>query len=340
VIWGRARELLSGDVSDRAEVETFTALRSILEGKAGLVLADLARLEAERQQVEAWLEGDRASKVVVVAVTDREKADKVFETLPFVDDVLARPVSPARLKRSLERALEAIANRRVIGQLERMVTRKAQEFEALRKIGVALSSERDIGKLLQQILTTSRAITGADAGGLYLVEREKMKGETHAERLRFQLAQNDSMPISFEASTFPLDDSSIAGYAARRGETINAPDVHAYDSRPDSPFRACLAFDQKSGYRTKSMLVVPMRNHQNEVMGIIQLINKKRDPVSVLVNLAMVEEEVIPFKSADEQVVASLASQAAVALLNATLIRHILSLEREEPFHPPDPTPS
>ena len=327
LIWGQSREMLAGEPlpGSTEEVHSLAALLASLDGKgAALVLADADRLEAERGDIEAWLEDGGASQVVLVAVADREEGDEVLESFPFVDDVVARPVSPGRLKRKLERALEAIHSRRIIRQLERKVTRKGEELEELNKIGVALSAERNIDKLLERILTKSRAITGADAGSLYIVERDKVNGETRAERLRFKLAQNDSVKVSFVETIVPLDDSSIAGYTARHGELINVADAYKTDS--DLPVQASQAFDEKSGYRTKSMLVVPMRDHQNEVIGIVQLINKKRDPTAVLQPVETVEEEVSPFTSIDEKLAGSLASQAAVAYQNAALLRNIQDL--------------
>jgi hypothetical protein len=332
VIWGSARHLLSGDVADTVEVGNLAALRSTLGAGPALVLADPAKLEAERQQVEGWLQGEGASHVMLVAVTDHETADDVFGRLPFVADVLARPVSPARLKRKLESALEVIRNRQIIRALQEALCRKSGELMGLNEIGVALSAERSIDTLLERILAKSREITGADAGNLYLVERGDINGVNRAEHLCVKLAQNDSLSLPLEEVTLPLDGRSIPGYAAWRGEIINAPDVYTYDPRPDSPFRTSGAIDEKFGYRTKSMLIVPMCDHQSEVIGLIQLINKKRNPNTILTP-AEVEEEVIPFKSPDEEVVASLTSQASVALMNATLIQR---LEREGLLPAPD----
>ncbi len=327
LIWGQSREMLAGEslVGPTEEVHTLDALRASLDGKgAALVLAEAALLEADGERVKTWLEDGGNAQVLVLAVAEREDGDAVLAALPFVDDVIARPVSPGQLKRKLERALEAIHNRRIIKQLERKVTRKGEELEELNKIGVALSAERNIDKLLERILTKSRAITGADAGSLYIVERDKTNGETRAERLRFKLAQNDSVKVSFVETIVPFDDSSIAGYAARHGELINVADAYKTDS--DLPVQASQAFDEKSGYRTKSMLVVPMRDHQNEVIGIVQLINKKRDPTAVLQPVETVEEEVSSFTSIDEKLAGSLASQAAVAYQNAALLRNIQDL--------------
>jgi HD-GYP domain-containing protein (c-di-GMP phosphodiesterase class II) len=332
LIWGQSREMLAGEPFPGSpdEVDTLDALCTSLDGKgATLVLAEAARLEAEREDVQAWLENGAASQVVLVAVTDGQEGDAVLESLPFVQDVIARPVTPYRLERKLDQAHRALTSSREKRQLELAVHRKSKELETLNKIGVALSAERDINKLLERILTKSRAITGADAGSLYLVERDRSNGDTRPVRLRFKLAQNDSLSVPFKESTVPLDDSSIAGHAALSGELINVPDAYTYDPRPDSPFRASQAFDEKSGYRTKSMLVVPMRDHQNEVIGIVQLINKKRDPTALLRPVSMVDEEVIPFTTVDEQLAGSLASQAAVAFLNAKLLQDIRNLFKE-----------
>src|SRR4029078_13422995 len=165
----------------------------------------------------------------------------------------------------------------------------------------------------------------ADAGSLYLVERGK-DAETHTDdKLWFKLPQNDSVPVgSFEESEVALSEASITCYAALSGQIVNVAD--AYHLPAGSPFKVSRSFDEKSGYRTKSMLVVPMRGHQNPVICVIQLINKKRDAKVVLQPVQLVEEMVIPFTSVDEELVSSLASQAAVAFENARLIQDIKNL--------------
>ena len=128
----------------------------------------------------------------------------------------------------------------------------------------------------------------------------------------------------FEEFTIPLDETSIAGYVALTGETVNEQD--AYHLQKGSPYTISRAFDEKSGYRTKSMLVVPMKDHQDVVIGVVQLINKKRDPAAVLQSASLVDDQVISFTSVDRNLVESLASQAAVAFENADLIERIRKL--------------
>ncbi|MFN8091672.1 MAG: GAF domain-containing protein [Vicinamibacteria bacterium] len=130
--------------------------------------------------------------------------------------------------------------------------------------------------------------------------------------------------MPFEESTRPLDESSIAGHVALTGRVVNVAD--AYRLPEGSSFRISRSFDEKSGYRTKSMLVVPMRDHENAIIGVVQLINKKRDPKALLQPVALVEEEVVAFTSVDEDLAGSLASQAAVAFENANLLKEIKAL--------------
>jgi len=130
--------------------------------------------------------------------------------------------------------------------------------------------------------------------------------------------------VPFVELTMPLTVTSIAGYVALSGEKVNEPDV--YNIPSGYPFKIDRSFDEKSGYRTKSMLVVPMRDHRDTVIGVVQLINKKKDPRAVLRPVAVVEEEVIPFTSVDEELVGSLTSQAAVAFQNTRLIQDIKNL--------------
>ncbi len=328
VIWGRARDIVTGELPPSAsveEVDSLAQLRQLLEeSSSALVLADPDRLEPERAELEAWTRAVGFILAVLVAVVAHGDAEETLRKYPFLDEVLLRPVTASRLRLRLERALETVHNRRVIRQLEYSVTRKGEELKTLNKIGVALSSERDINKLLDLILAKSREITAADAGSLYLVKRGKDDDVDTDDQLLFELTQNDSVIAPFKKSTMPLNKTSIAGYAAVSGESVNVAD--AYNLPPDSPYKISRSFDEQSGYRTKSMLVVPMCDHLGKVIGVVQLINKKKDPETVLRPVSLVDEVVIPFTSVDKELVNSLASQAAVAFENAKLLSDIKNL--------------
>jgi putative two-component system response regulator len=184
-----------------------------------------------------------------------------------------------------------------------------QELLKLHSIGIALSSMHDLNKLLEMIVREARHFTKADAGSLYLREGEE---------LRFAVSQNDTLMKKlgpegeralFSSFTLPISEDSIAGYAASTKKNLNIPDVYAiseatpYDFNPD--------FDQRNDYRTKSVLAVPMLDHREEVLGVLQLINSTKDG------------RVVTFDSAREDLVRSLASQAAVAVNNARLTAEI-----------------
>jgi HD-GYP domain-containing protein (c-di-GMP phosphodiesterase class II) len=328
LVWGKTRDLIAGEIPAGIaadEVETLAAVQGVVDGKGStLILADPARLHAERAALEAWIRGGGNRRALLVAAADARDADDLIRRFPFLDDVLIKPLTPTRLRLRLDRALDTINSRRVIEQLDDALVRKSQELHELNHIGVALSAQRDIDKLLELILLKCREITASDAGSLYLVERGREHETSADDQLRFELTQNSSVVYPFQKSKMPLSEASISGYAALSGQIVNVAD--AYHLPAGSPFKVSRSFDEKSGYRTKSMLVVPMRDHQNTVIGVIQLINKKRDARVVLQPVQLVEEAVIPFTSVDEELVTSLASQAAVAFENARLIQDIKDL--------------
>ncbi len=333
LIWGRARDILAGELPPGVsanEVRSLPELQAQLDPKGGtLVLLDPLEIGVHKPALEAWIKAGGELQALFVGVVPADaSADEVLKAHPFLEDLLFKPVTPGRLQLRIERALEAIHNRRVIAQLDKALARKSAELHELNKIGVALSAERDISKLLDLILGKCREITAADAGSLYLVQRGKDHDSTKDDTLSFELTQNETVAIPFEKFTMPLAPTSIAGYVALTAETVNVSDV--YDLPAGAPYSgsggAARSFDEKSGYRTKSMLVVAMKDHKDAVIGVVQLINKKRDARTVLRPLALVDEAVIPFTSVDEELVSSLASQAAVAYENTRLIADIRRL--------------
>ncbi len=217
----------------------------------------------------------------------------------------------------------AFAHIRLLQEQERTkadLARLTTELQELNAIGIKLSAERDTDTLLELILTKAREITGSDAGSLYLVEED----DTGHRRLRFKLAQNDSIQVPFKEFTMPISSQSVAGHVALTGEILNLED--AYSPPPGSPFQINVAFDKQVGYRTKSMLVVPMKTPKNEVIGVLQLINRKADRTRRFTSPALIEPEALPFSASSQDLATSLASQAAVALENSRLYQSIRTL--------------
>jgi HD-GYP domain-containing protein (c-di-GMP phosphodiesterase class II) len=228
-------------------------------------------------------------------------------------------VAPPTLAKTIEKAFESLRAQEDHLRVRVELRRAVSDLETLNKIGVALSTERNTDALLELILSKSREITSADAGSLYLVEHEEDGGR----HLVFKLTQNDSHSVPFRQFKMPIDTRSIAGYAASTGQILNIRD--AYRIR-NLPFRLNRDFDQKFGYRTKSLLVLPMKNQRDEVIGVLQLINSKTNPSAMLTSPEIVGDEVRPFSQRSQDLASSLASQAAVALENNLLYRDIEKL--------------
>ena len=193
-----------------------------------------------------------------------------------------------------------------------------RRLEQLNGIGAALSRERDIDRLLENILEAAKTITGADGGTLYSVTDDQSA-------LKFEILRTDSLGISLGGTTGkPIDlpllplrtadggpnDSLVAAHAAIHDRTVNIADAY---SAAGFDFSGTRAFDQRTGYRSQSFLTVPMKNHDLELIGVLQLINA-RDPDT---------GEVITFSQADQSLAESLASQAAIALTNRLLITQL-----------------
>jgi HD-GYP domain-containing protein (c-di-GMP phosphodiesterase class II) len=233
---------------------------------------------------------------------------------------LVPPLQRVVVESTVRAAFDNLLLARSQEELQHELQRARSEIDELNEIGIALSTQRDTQSLLDMILRKSREITFSDAGSLYLVEEGEKEDE---KRLRFKLTQNDSLQMSFSEFTLPINSSSIAGFVAQSGEMLHLEDV--YQIPPSLPFRFAITFDQKSGYRTKSMLVVPMKNPQGDILGVVQLINCKRHP-SLHVDAKTADNVVIPYPESRRSLVSSLASQAAVAIENNRLYENIQTL--------------
>jgi HD-GYP domain-containing protein (c-di-GMP phosphodiesterase class II) len=225
------------------------------------------------------------------------------------------------------------------------------EREELLAISRALSSERDIHKLLDLILLKSRQITGADAGSVYIVEpgdndrsgqslradsgalegsgewpRRRAESKSAGASLHFMLSQNDSMAVNFREFILPVDESSMAGKAVLSRRPINIAQLEESGASGGLGLGHNRSFDQQTGYQARSMLTVPMLSAMDAVIGVIQLINKKREPAARLATADDFASQVVPFDAAAEEMALALASQAGVSLENAILYDEIRRL--------------
>lgn len=196
---------------------------------------------------------------------------------------------------------------------EKLVDTTPDKIAKLNKIGAALSAEEKLDNLLEMIVSEAKALTHADGGTLYLMDEDK---------LRFKVAQTDSLnikmggtgePIKWPPLSLYLEDGTpnkkmVAATCALEDRLINIPDVYKAEG---FSFEGTKKFDAGTGYRSKSMLVIPLKDHERQIIGVLQLLNKC-DPC---------QKEVISFDSEDEAICLSLASQAAIAINNTSLIQ-------------------
>ncbi len=194
--------------------------------------------------------------------------------------------------------------------------------EELNAIGIALSSERDINRLLETILVAAMRITNADAGTLYLLDPDRHE-------LTFEIMRTNSLGKALggttgkpvPASVFPIqlykdgkpNHSMVVAHAALSGKTVNIPDAYKAEG---FDFTGTKGFDKKNGYRSTSFLAVPMRNHENEIIGVVQLINA----------LDRSSGAITAFSQQEQSLLESLSSQAAIALTNRRLIQQMEDL--------------
>ncbi len=230
------------------------------------------------------------------------------------------PISTPALRGSLRAALSFIKTRAELFEAKRQLQQRTHEMREVHRVGMALSSERNLEALQELILRTSREMTNADAGTLYLLETNDQQEPV----LVFHVSQNDSVHAPYQRLVIPVSTRSMAGYVASTGQSLRLPNV--YQMPPGVEYGHNPAFDQRFGYWTRSMLVVPMLNHHGDVTGVIQLMNRKRHFEAVLQGEATVDAEVIPFSEENEQLLASFASQGGVTLENRMLLDSIQKL--------------
>ena len=195
-----------------------------------------------------------------------------------------------------------------------------QRLEELNRVGVSLSKEKDINRLLENILIAAKNIVNADGGTLYRMVDDR--------NLKFEIIRTDSLNIAMGGTTgaeipfYPIalydaagkpNNSMVVAYAVLHDQTVNIADAY---SEQGFDFTGTKNFDKKTGYRSQSFLTIPMKNHENEIIGVLQLINAKDRSSG----------EIIAFSATDEQLAESLASQAAIALTNRLLISQLENL--------------
>jgi HD-GYP domain-containing protein (c-di-GMP phosphodiesterase class II) len=229
---------------------------------------------------------------------------------------------PEVLSLAVHGVLERVELRKTAIDRIRELSRFRYERGELVEIARSIARERNSDRLLSLILEKSRYVTGADAGSIYVVDGDANDGDAY--RLHFKMSQNDSMSYESSEFTMAVSKASIAGAAVLGREPIHVADVYAIDE--GLPYRFDGSFDQRTGYRTGSMLCVPMISAEDEVIGVIQLINKKRNARAKLKTPEDFAREVVAFDARSAELLAALAAQAGIALENALLYQEIRNI--------------
>ena len=185
-----------------------------------------------------------------------------------------------------------------------------EKIDLITQISFDINEVSDLDILLERILTHVRRFFNADAGSIYLKQRDKLK---------FRYTQNDTLQtrlgphkkLIFNTFFVPINNHSIAGYVAKNCQVINLPDV--YGMTGSEPYKFDADFDRLSNYRTTSMLTVPMTNQQGKILGVMQIINARND-----------KGETIPFSRSDESLIKHFATSAALAIERAQMTRYVL----------------
>jgi len=257
------------------------------------------------------------NSLIMLSCEDRAKLNGL--DTGNIYDIVEIPINKIKLNLKVKNAFDKLSSQVQIENLKKTLNERDRELNDISRIGIAISAEKDLNKLLELILYKTREITFSDAGSLYLVEKGERK-----KHLTFKLTHNNTLDLKFDEFTIPISKKSIAGYVALTGETINIED--AYKISKDKPYQFNKSFDERNKYRTKSMIVIPLKNHKDEIIGVIQLINKKKDRNIKLTNNRIIKEYIIPYNKEDEHTLLSLGSLAAISIENNLLYQNIKDL--------------
>ncbi|MBX3157417.1 MAG: GAF domain-containing protein [Deltaproteobacteria bacterium] len=285
----------------------------------------------DEEQLRPHLVRARSGNYGLILVgTDPELEAARMEAMSTDADMtaVAAPIGMVRLLLTLRTRAETITQRMTSAMIELELERSRHENDMLISIGRALSQERDIKSLLAIILRRACEVTNADAGSVYIV---KNADEDVSKRvLRFEVSQNDSRTLPAGNMEMKVSSTSIVGQCVLSGTRINVPDLYALDEPGTGNnswgFIHDRTFDDKNRYQTRSVLAVPMISARADVIGVIQLINKRAKGWIQLDLPGDFEAGVVPFDDVSEAYVSTLASQAGIALENVLLYEEVKTL--------------
>lgn len=306
-------------LADRLVVRPHPLLALVRRDAAAVLVAPARVWSSARHLLKPFAEDLADGATTLVLLGDVDDPDLAQAIRRGISTILPASPGATELVAAVLAGFELIDAKSRAESRGKWLSRYRYELGELIEIAKAVSTEREIDKLLGLILEKSRFITGADAGSIYVVEGDDP--DPLRRTLRFKLTQNDSIELDFREFTVPVSPRSMSGYVALHKSPLNIADV--YDLPAHSPFAFDRSFDAKIAYRTKSMLCAPLQSRGGDVIGVIQLINKKRDPELRLRSTEDFERQIVPFDQRSEELLMTLASQAGIALENAILYAEI-----------------
>ncbi|GIW23368.1 MAG: HD family phosphohydrolase [Candidatus Sericytochromatia bacterium] len=285
-----------------------------------LILKDNEFLELEKD-FDAFYSKNKNFNIILYS-------NKLYEK-EYIFDIVDEYISILKLSFIINKAYINLKNIIELENLRTKVYIQSKELKILNSIGISLSTEKDVDKLLETILYKCREITCSDSGSLYLIEEIKDIEENpnnyfENKKLVFKLAQNDSIKVDFEERVLELNKKSIAAYVALTGKPLLIDD--AYNIPKEAEYSHNRSFDESIGYHCKSMLIVPMKNQKDEIIGVVQLINKKKKFNIKLLSEDIINKNVLSYTNEDYELVYSLASQSAILVDNTKLYYNIKHL--------------
>jgi HD-GYP domain-containing protein (c-di-GMP phosphodiesterase class II) len=314
------------DFKPEAQILPFTDLyreHRLADGMTvGVALLHERSFEEEKERLWNWILAHPQMELRLIILSSRDLPRTAFRPVPaeLIHLVLPDSVGAQLVEDAVEGAFHVLKLHSDKVQLQSRLALSYQDIRRLTRVGQALATERNFEALIGLILQLARELVAADAGSIYVVERPRNHNEktTH---LRFK---KSALNLAANEFLLPIDRNSIAGYVALTGQPLMIDDVYHLTGSEDYSFN--FEFDRLHNYYTKSMMVIPMKNHRDEVIGVIQLINKKRGSNRKLTLEDMKGKEVIPFTENCRELVSALAGQAAVAIQNSILVQDINNL--------------
>lgn len=317
---GSLEEALRTAFADATVYSPHPNVTLVCKSTTSVVLVEQAFWTHERARLRIFMESLAESRTAFLLLGDEH--DESLERLVAqgIFAVLGMQTPMQHVQLAVARALEFLLSRLDAHKRGEHVERYRVEQDELLEIARAMSTERNVDKLLGIILQKGRSVTAADAGSIYVVEPDPKGGQ----RLHFKFTQNDSVQFDSREFTMPVSNRSIAGSVVLSKRPLNIADV--YEIEPGSTLSFDRTFDDRVGYRTRSMLTVPLISQRDEVIGVLQLINCKANPLAKIRSENDVQSHVVPFDTRCEEIMRLVATQAGISLENALLYNEIQQL--------------